>query len=111
MNIINKTKVEAFKLWSKDATVIRIIKIENGRSFIVKPIKMELQEFKPFDEIEPTMELRHEEAKEFMLAMRSAVNEYFKYEEPSQAELNATKFHLEDMRKLVFNLVERSGKN
>jgi hypothetical protein len=54
---------------------------------------------------DPSFSVPNNFANEFMLALKEAIREYEgSTPDFSQGELKATKYHLEDMRNLIFNL-------
>jgi hypothetical protein len=86
-------------IWSDNITVRIGYKSENNIFYVAKPITMEAVEAGTF--MEPCFSLMMEEAQLLMDNMWDAGVR------PSQSvgtagQLDATKYHLEDMRKLVF---------
>jgi hypothetical protein len=87
------------ELWSDNITIRIGYPSENGVFYCAKPITMEATDIGAL--IEPCLSLRMEEAQLLMDNMWDAGVR------PSQSvgtagQLDATKYHLEDMRRLVF---------
>jgi hypothetical protein len=70
---------------------------------VAKPITLEFVEFVPrTPTIEPTLMLPHGQMRELFRAfMEEMVRKGLMPAQPLEGELKATKFHLEDMRRLV----------
>ena len=83
------------------------IQYEEGRKiFMVKPVKMELEEVTEMGALpEPTILIPRYAREDFLQAFAAALNEKnikTPDEHKLQGILQATQYHLEDMRRLVF---------
>lgn len=90
----------------QDLVRVFIVGQTEGKTFVVKPMEliMETTAHDPANRMEPSLQLQGEFAREFLPALSDALNASgFKgVESPDTSELKATKYHLEDMRKIVF---------
>jgi len=82
-----------------------------GKRWVVKPLKLELEEIKDGEIIDPTFEISRHESQDFLLSMAKIAEEMgvktdkqLTEETRNKGVLDATKYHLEDMRNLVFNI-------
>ncbi len=83
-----------------DCTEIYIFSEVNGKRIAYKPVALEEQEIKEGTVIEPTLKISGEYDREFIEAFRDGINEVYG-EQAQTSELKATKYHLEDLRKLL----------
>lgn len=84
---------------------IAFVENRDGKRFIVKPMRMELQEIGDGGIEEPSLRISHHIAPDFLKALAEALDEAgIKTENDFKLQgiLEATKKHLADMRKLVF---------
>ena len=83
-------------------------KDEGGRRFVVKPLDMtfeSLQEVTPGGVVEPSIRMNEWQAKSFLDSLAGELVRLGYAPDAIKAkvgELESTKYHLEDMRKLVF---------
>lgn len=88
-----------------DSIGILFTEEKNGKRYVCKPVNLELVEHNLGEITEPTIRINHFLAPEFLKALAEALDKHeiktdndFKI----QGLLTATKYHLEDMRKIVF---------
>lgn len=92
-----------------DLTYISFISEVNGKRSIAKPIKLEFEEIKEGESIEHTLKIHNNFSKPFLKAMAEALDKQgikTENDHKLQGILEATKYHLEDMRKLTFKSKE-----
>ena len=78
----------------------------NGKRYVVKPVDLVFEEVKDNSATEPTIRFDHFLAPEFLKALAEALDKHnIKTENDFKIQglLEATKYHLEDMRKITFN--------
>lgn len=100
----------AYEVYVKENPVtanceVYIIDTSNGKRFVVKPMELIWTEVEGGKEYEPTLAIPHYIARELFKAMKAAfTGAGIKTDDENmiKAELKATKYHLQDMRKLVF---------
>lgn len=80
-----------------------------GKRWVVKPIELKLEEVKEGDQVKSTFDIPFTETHEFLKSMAEMAESMgIKTDKQEVAEqkggviLEATKYHLEDMRRLVF---------
>jgi len=98
-------EVRIERSWAKLGFNMWIMERKEGKTFLVKPIHMEVEEKDDaFMLPEPSLFLNHDQAIDFFRGMASELRRHgYEVIEPDgiAQELKATKFHLEDMRKLA----------
>ncbi len=98
---MNPFKVRIFDDYSSRKHII-ITKSEGNKIYVAKKVTLEFEEvprgsyFK-----EPTLEIDWYHAKDFMAALKEALDGEKLPLSAVEGELKATKYHLEDMRKLA----------
>jgi hypothetical protein len=99
---MNPYRVRFFDDYS-GSTHIVITKLQNMKQYVAKEIVLEFEEvpegafFKA-----PTLRINWHDSKDFMAAIKEALDGEKLPASAVEGELKATKVHLEDMRKLVF---------
>ncbi|MCR4307095.1 MAG: hypothetical protein NUV80_00885 [Candidatus Berkelbacteria bacterium] len=81
-----------------------ILDEQNGKKYLAKPMKIVFEEYEYSVDVEPTLRLPDMNAQEFMRAMAEALDEQgVKTDKDSKiaGTLDATKYHLEDLRSLL----------
>lgn len=81
----------------------------SGKTYVVKPVKIEFVEIDESSAIDPTIKLSMNNSHNFLQSLADAIDEYGirpSKKPPLENELSAVKYHLEDMRKLVFKETE-----
>ena len=76
----------------------------DGKRYIAKSIELIMEEYKPGDLIKPTLMLPGYTSGEFMKEMAEEIKKQgirTKVDEDNEGELKATKYHLEDLRKIT----------
>jgi hypothetical protein len=91
--------IQVWKDWATGDTNIGIMKW-NGKTAYYAKCNMELKEIKDGDVCEPSIRIGRFEGDDFLVALRNATGG--KEATHLEGELEATKYHLEDFRKLVF---------
>jgi len=87
-------------------------KIENGKTYYAKKVDLVFEEvpegsfFK-----EPTLEFAWHHSKDFLEALKEALDKEKLPEGRVEGELKATKYHLEDMRNLTINFFKNQSVN
>lgn len=100
-----KYQVFVHKVDFGEWTSVYFTKVVGGKRYVAKPVQLEYVEVDRGDAPEPTLALGEYESTPFLKAI---VNECMEKGitpdviEPLKNVLDATKYHLEDMRKLVF---------
>ncbi len=90
--------------WADEVLIYIKGREANGKKFIVKPIPLVLEERQPDGKpLEPTIRLDGELGEQFMPALLKALAHYGL--KTDAGELASMKYHLEDMRSLVFKTV------
>ena len=79
---------------------VAFVKIKNGKRFIAKPVNLEFKEIEEGVETRATMEFNLWEGKELLNAFKKELEGINLNQ--IEGELKATKYHLEDMRKIVY---------
>lgn len=81
----------------------------NGKRYIVKPVKLEIEEVKEGVSIEPTFKIGRIDRQEFIKSMAEIAEDLgvktdaqLAQDKKYEGKLEATQYHLEDMRRLVF---------
>lgn len=93
--------------WKDQLNIYMVLKDHNGHRQYAKPVRFEFASANSGLIAEPTFTFTDDLAREFLPALSNALAESgFRAETPDAAQLEATKFHLEDMRKLVFGGVK-----
>lgn len=85
-------------------TAITFVIESEGKRFAAKPVELVFEEIVPAMMVSPTLELSHWTANEMLQALSDALAEKDiqpHKESRVRGELDATKYHLEDMRKLL----------
>ncbi len=88
-----------------DSIGILFAEEKNGKRYIAKPVQLEFTEYDIDTSTEPTIRISHFLAPDFLKALAEALDkEQIKTENDFKIQglLEATKRHLEDMRRLVF---------
>ncbi len=85
---------------------LRIILYEenNGKKYIVKPMKMVVEEYREGQYTEPSLRISGATATEFMQEMANEIKTQgirTDIDKINEGSLVATKYHLEDLRKLL----------
>ena len=87
-----------------------IIDERDGKRYVAKPVVLEFEEILEgaYNPISGTLTFRNHDAKEFIRALIEEFEEkgYIQSVEIVKGKLEAQTYHLEDMRKLVFNNLE-----
>jgi len=97
-------KVKIWQDWSRAGSCITIYEERNGKLYVAKPIKLELCELPEGHIHEPTIFLTRFHDNEFFQSILNEINELgIKPNSESflRGELEATKFHLRDLRNLL----------
>jgi len=97
-------KVKIYKNPYKDIIEFLIYDERNGKRYIAQPVKLIFKEWKEGEEIKPTLEIGGFFEGEFLEALAEALDEKgIKTDKDAKIEgiLEATKYHLEDLRKLL----------
>ena len=84
---------------------IYIFKDRDGKRYVAKPVILEFEEIKLGERVYPTLCINPFEATEFLKSLAEALDKQEVKTENDykiQGILEATKYHLEDMRRLVF---------
>jgi len=84
---------------------IYIFEDSHGRRYVAKPVVLEFEEIKPSERVHPTLCIDPFRATEFLKSLAEALDKQGVKTENDykiQGILEATKYHLEDMRRLVF---------
>jgi hypothetical protein len=93
-----------------DSVAISFVTIgRNGKRYIAEPITLNFKEIGGAEATKPTLTIYSEVATPFLQAMAQALDERgIKTENDFKIQglLEATKYHLEDLRKLIFNTGE-----
>lgn len=100
-------KIKLHRNPMSDCTEIYIFDEINGKRIVFLPVSLEGREIEEGMLIEPTMKISGEFDREFIEAFRDGINEVYG-EQAQTSELKATKYHLEDLRKLL-KLEKRSS--
>jgi hypothetical protein len=90
------------KAWNQTTAVWLVAENERGERLMAKPMPLI---FEPFDEskiIEPSLEFTGAIARQFFPALYDALVEAGYAKKQKDESVDAIKYHLEDMRKLVF---------
>jgi hypothetical protein len=77
---------------------------QNGKRYIAKPVKLIFEELKEGVEIEPTLRIDRFMERDFLIALAEALQQEgidTHREAKIEGLLEATKYHLEDLRKLL----------
>lgn len=86
---------------------IFFVEEREGKTFMAKQMDMVFEEIDPSREVQgATLQVHRDIGHQFLQGLSTALNEAGYRDsttESFKSELNATKFHLEDMRKIVFN--------
>jgi len=99
---MNPFRVRFFDDYS-GSTHIVITKLENMKQYVAKEIVLEFEEVPEGSFFKaPTLKINWHESKDFMAALKEALDGEKLPASAVEGELKATKVHLEDMRKLVF---------
>ena len=80
------------------------VDVRNGRDYFAKPVELEFYEPEKFSMIEPTLRIDSWRGQALLKSMAEELERYnIKPESQHKLEgvLEATKFHLEDMRKIA----------
>jgi len=97
-------KVKIYKNPYKDFIEFLIYYEQNGKRYIAQPVELIFKEWKENKEIKPTLKISGFFEGEFLRALAEALNEKgIKTDKDAKIEgtLEATKYHLEDLRKLL----------
>lgn len=88
-----------------NALEILICEERNGRLYAAKPISLELEEIPELGAVKPTMTFFRESGQVFLKAMATLLRD-LNIKPPNESKieglLEGTKYHLEDLRKLLF---------
>lgn len=82
----------------------------NGKNYVVEPIEFKLTEHKEGAPVNPTIKLPYHVSNEFLQSMAEEIEARGIRPSkvlPYESELSAIKYHLEDMRTLVFKKVRK----
>ncbi len=100
--------IKVYMQWADYQNAIEVAIIDedrmDGKIFAAKPMNIEFEEVISDAYIKPTLILKNKVGREFMSAMADMLDKNgIKTEKTSKLEgtLEATKYHLEDMRKLL----------
>lgn len=100
-----ETRIE--RSWAKDGFDLWIFKRANNKCYLAEPINLKFKEMpETFVLPSPTIEMHYDFAIDFLRSMAEELKRHgYNVFEPDaiSKELKSTKYHLEDMRKLVFN--------
>lgn len=100
---MNPFKVRIYNDYS-GSTHIVITKVSGNKIYVAKELALEFEEipegafFKT-----PTLRVDWQHSKDFMAALKEALDGERLPPSAVEGELKATKYHLEDMRKIVYN--------
>lgn len=87
-----------------DGAYIYLYEEYDGKKYLAKPINLEFSEIKEAVIMGPTIKIPYYDAKEFMESMAEQLDkDGIKTDKDAKIEgtLEATRFHLEDLRKLL----------
>lgn len=102
---MNQYKVRFYDDYS-GATHIIITKLVGMRQYVAKEIKLEFEEIPEGSFFkEPTLRIDWYDSKDFMAALKEALDGEKLPPSAVEGELKATKYHLEDMRKILDGFV------
>lgn len=89
--------------WADATDIYIVLKDHNGKRKILKPTYIEFVPIKEDGNIDPSFTVKGSDEREFFPALVDAMAKCgYRYESSDAGELKATKIHLEDMRKIVF---------
>lgn len=86
--------------WKDETTLYIRGEDESGKLFYVEPMKMVFNLYKLGETMEPTLRFDGWSAREILPALHSAITDTGYVEK--DRSIDAIKYHLEDMRKIVF---------
>ena len=102
-------KIKINKQPFSDSLSVLLYSDKDRKRYAVKPVNLIAKEIKEGTSIEPTFSIPSWEAHEFLKSMAELCEEMgiktdkqLQEESKNKGVLEATKYHLEDMRKLVF---------
>jgi hypothetical protein len=93
--------------WSDTLSLYIVEKFPDGRRAIILPVKLDQKTFVAGEKVEPSIELNGLLAREFLQAMCDLCHAQGLHPTgvaPLENEMSAVRYHLEDMRKLVFSM-------
>lgn len=97
----NQFKIIIERPYYTDTVQIWFVKFEGDKIFVAKPMQLNFEQVeKSSSKGNPTLEISGYYSQEFLEALKLAVEG--KTVILLEGELKATKYHLEDMRKLIF---------
>lgn len=100
-----KTIVKVYREpWSATINFMFGQEREDGKLYIVKPMEMTLEPYKEGEHRDPSLRIGYDMAPQFLKALAEALAEEgvkTDNDHKIQGLLDATKYHLEDMRKLM----------
>ena len=97
------------KIWNDIATSNTHIVVwftEQGEEMVMLPVVPKFKKWKPYETVEPTFVIPRLRAEELLQSLAEALDENgIKTDQDAKLSgtLDATRYHLEDMRKLVFD--------
>jgi len=97
-------KVKIYKSIATNAIELFIYEERNGKRYVAKPVKLVFEEWKEGEIIKPTLIFYHFVGEEFLKSLAEALDEKgIKTEQDAKiaGTLEATRYHLEDLRKLL----------
>jgi len=83
-----------------DSLIMLIKRVQNGKIYVANPIELTFREKKECEVLDPTLKICLDESDDFLEAIRNGLEG--KSLDDIKGELDATKNHLEDMRKIVY---------
>lgn len=97
--------------WQDVYDVYIVEQDQRGKRFVAKPMKLEFTEINDLEQTEPSIKISRVFGREtnFLQAFSDALANCgyeSKTVEENKGELKATKYHLEDLRKITFGLNE-----
>ena len=98
--------------WVDEYAVYIVEEGMNGKQYVAKPMTLEFKEHNPAESEEPSIRISRVYGREtnFLQAFSDALAKCGyepKSVEENKGELKATKYHLEDLRKLTFDLAPK----
>jgi len=98
---MNPYRIRFFDDYSGSVHIV-ITKVTNGRQYIAKEIVLQFEEIPEGSFFKaPTLRINWHDSKDFMAALKEALDGEKLPPSALEGELKATKYHLEDMRKIV----------
>ena len=104
MSYNNKTTVKICKDWAYCGSIVYFVQERDGKTYVAKPVELEFVHVQDGERCEPTLTLPDRVDKAFFQALAEALDgENIKTDKDAKIEgtLDATKYHLSDLRQLL----------